>query len=98
MKILDIITEKESGLVIGKLRIIQLIEANLQLLIWVFIGSRNQNLLEIDSQISKYNYSLRKNYSIKLAILEKRLIYNKSMLSSQESIYNTTNLKSYYNQ
>ena len=82
MKILDIITEKGSSLVISKLRIIQLIEANLQLLMQVLIGSRNLNSLEIDPQILNCNHSLKKNYSIKLAISKKRLIHNKSMLSS----------------
>jgi len=41
LQVLDIILEKGKGPVIRKLRTIQLIEANLQLLIRIFIGSRN---------------------------------------------------------
>ena len=51
--------EKGKGPIIGKLRTIQLIEADLQILIYIFIGGRNDKNLEYDSRMSKFNYGLR---------------------------------------
>jgi len=66
--------------VIGKLHIIQLIEADLQLLMRIFIGQRNYSKIENDSRVSKYNFSSRPKYSIETELLEKRLMYNASIL------------------
>ena len=74
LKIVNIILEKGKELVLGKLHIIQLIEADLQLLICIFMRKRAQNNIEKDKRISEYNYVSRKGYSIKLAILEKWFI------------------------
>ena len=67
---LDVILEKGKGPVIGNLRIIQLIEADLQLLMRIYIGERNNDNIEEDSRLSKFNYRLRLNYSINTAILK----------------------------
>ena len=89
------IIEKGKGPVLGKLHIIQLIEADLQLLIRVYLN-RNQEDIEIDQRISKSNYGLWKNYSIDSAILEKRLIFDASILNSEKTVYNITDIQSYY--
>ena len=73
---LDVILEKGKGPVIGKLRTIQLIEAGLQLLMRIYIGGRNNENIERDERLSKFNYGSRANYSIETAILEKRLMYD----------------------
>ena len=44
----------------------------------------------------KANYGSRKNYSIETAILEKRLIMDRSMLSSKITVCNLTDLQSCY--
>ena len=52
--------------------------------------------IESDSRISKANYRLQKFYSIKIAILKKRLSDNNSILSQEIIMHNLTDLKVYY--
>ena len=78
--------EKGKGPKLGKLRTIQLIEADLQLLMRIFLGLRDNKQIESDEMFLKSNYSSRKNYSIESAILEKWLIYDTSMLSGKPII------------
>ena len=96
LKILDIILEKGKGPIIGKLRTIQLYEADLQLLMRIFIGGRNDDSIERDERISKFNYGSRKAYSIEEALLEKRLMYDTSIRDSQTMIHNISDLKACY--
>ena len=51
--------DKGKGLVLEKLQTIKLIEADLQLIIRILLGSRNKNEIENDKRISKDNYRLR---------------------------------------
>ena len=97
MKTLDVIIEKGKGPVLGKLRTIQLIEANLQLVMRILVNNRNKHRIEKDLRIAKSNYRSRLRYSIDDAILEKRLIYDNSMLSGKQIIHNMTNSQAYYN-
>ena len=46
LKVLDLILEIGKRRILGKLRIIQLIETNLQLLICIFIGGQNNNRIK----------------------------------------------------
>ena len=48
LQVLDVMLKKGKGLVLDKLRTIQLIEADLQLLIWIFITLRNTDSIERD--------------------------------------------------
>ena len=96
LKILDIILEKGKGPILGKLRTIQLYEADLQLLMRIFIGGRNDENVENDSRISKFNYGSRKSYSIDEALLEKRLMYDTSIRDGQPMIHNISDLKACY--
>ena len=64
IKVLDVILEKGKGPVLGKLRTIQLIEADLQLLMRIYIGERNKEVIENDQHLSKFNYGSRANYLI----------------------------------
>ena len=73
--------KKGKGPTLGKLCIIQLIKADMQLLIRIFMSIRNNRQIEKDSRLSKYNYGLRKGYFIELVILEKRLIHNYGIIS-----------------
>ena len=50
-KTLDVIIEKGKGPIIGKFRIMQLIEADLQLLIRIFVGMRNDKLIENNNHV-----------------------------------------------
>ena len=56
IKILDVMLEKGKGLVLGNLKTIQLIEANFQLIIRVFITLRNQQAIENNRRLSKFNF------------------------------------------
>ena len=71
LKILDIILEKRKERVLGKLRTIQLIKEDSQLLMRIFVRGRNDVKIESDQQLSQFNYRSRQNYSIDIAILEK---------------------------
>ena len=55
--VLDIMIKKGKGPKLGKLRTIQLIEADMQLLIRVFMSLRNQGKIEKDVRLLKCNYS-----------------------------------------
>jgi len=98
MKILDVTIEKGKGPVLGKLRTIQLIEANLQLVMRILVNNRNKYRIERDSRIAKSNYESRPRYSIDNAILEKWLIYDNSILIRKQTIHNMTDLQACYNQ
>ena len=74
VKILDIVIKKGKEPILGKLRTIQLIKADLQLLMRIFMGSSNKDLIEKDHRISKSNFGPRKHYSIKIVILKKTII------------------------
>ena len=92
LDIIDIMIEKGKDPMLRKLQTIQLIEANLQLLIRISISNRNQGAIEKDKRVSKCNYGSRRNYNIETAILKKRLIFNNSILIGESSTYNLTDL------
>ena len=74
VKILDTVLEKEKGPVIRKLRIIQLIEGDLQLLMRALVTNRNSIIAENSPRLSQYNFGNRKCFDITTAILEKQLL------------------------
>ena len=96
LDILDVMIGKGKGMVLGKLRIITLIEADLQYVMRIFLGEEVEEMIENDSRFSTANYGSRKNYSIESALLEKRLIFDNSMLSGKMTIYTITDLQSCY--
>ena len=96
IKLLAVILEKGKGPIIGKLRTIQLVEADLQILIRIFIGERNNENIEIDSRLSKFNYGSRRYYSIETAILEKRLMYDLAARDGKEIMHTISDLKVCY--
>ena len=87
---------KGKGMVLGKLWIITLIEADLQFIMRIYLGDEDQELIENDNRFSKANYGSRRNYSIETALLEKRLIFDNSMISGKETIYAITDLQACY--
>ena len=62
----------------------------------IFLYSDEEEIIERDPRISKANYSSRKNYSIEIAILEKRLVFDCSMINMEKTIYSFTDLKACY--
>ena len=91
------ILQKGKDPVIGKLRTIQLIEADLQLIIRIYVGRRNNENIERDDRLLQFNYGSRVNYSIETAILEKRLMYDIAVRDGKPILHNISDLKVYYN-
>ena len=60
------------------------------------MNNRNKYKTEADHRIAKSNYGSRLNYLIEDAILEKRLIYNNSIVIGKYNIHNMTDLQSCY--
>ena len=63
----------------------------------VSIKSESEEIIEKDNRFSKANFGSRKNYSIVSAILQKRLIFDDSLISRQHAICTMTDLKANYN-
>ena len=61
------------------------------------VNDDEEEIIEQDSRFSKSNYGSRKNYSIESAILEKRLVFDSSLLTNNLIIHHLTDLKSCYN-
>ena len=95
-KVLDVILREGKGMILGKLRTITLIEADLQYIMRIFLNDGKEERIEIDMRFSKSNYGSRKNYSIETALLEKRIVFDNSLISYKKNIYHLTDLKSYY--
>ena len=68
----------------GKLRIAQLIEAYVQILIRILINQRNKFEIEDDHRVAKCNCRSRPHYSIEDVLLEKRLMHDNSLLNRKE--------------
>ena len=83
MKILDAILYKGRELIIGKLRTIVLIKADLQCIMRMHLSDEYGEIIEKDNRFLKWNCSSRSNYSIEIEILEKRLMFNNSLLSAK---------------
>ena len=49
---LDAMLEKEKGPILEKLQIIELLEANFQILVWIFTGLRNDDNIENNKWLS----------------------------------------------
>ena len=62
----------------------------------IFLGDEGKEMIECDNRFSKANHGSRKNYSIESALLEKRLIFDNSMLSCKETICTIADLQSCY--
>ena len=92
----DIALKKGKGPVLGKLRILTLIEGDLQALMRIFPCAKDCELIENDKRLAKANYRLCKNFSIETAIAEKRLIADRSLLMHKATVYNLIDLKSCY--
>ena len=86
---------KGKGLVVRKLRTIQLIEVDLQLVMRIAFN-QNKYSIERDKRVSKNNFGSRPDYSIESAILYKRLVYDNSKLTNEVIVYNMTDLEACY--
>ena len=53
---------------------LEMIEADLKLVMWMFLGTRMNDILESDVRLSKHDYGSRKGHSTENSLLEKRLM------------------------
>jgi len=88
--------EKGKDSITNKFQTIQLIKANFQLIIRIFLNNRNSKNIENDTRLSKFNYGSRANYSIETAILEKRLMYDVAVRDGKPMLHNISDLKACY--
>lgn len=95
-KILDCIVEKGKGPILGKLRIIQLIEADLQLLMRIFFSLRTEGNIETDQRIAQCNFGSRRGYSVESCILEKRLLYESNLFDKTQLVHTISDLEACY--
>ena len=93
---MEVYIGKGKGSVLGKLRYLQLIKGDLQLMMRIYLLAKEEKIIKKDKRFSKANYGSRKNFSIELAILEKRLILDNSLLITEHMIYTLTDLQSCY--
>ena len=63
----------------------------------ILINIRNKFRTEKDQRVGNGNYRPRPQYSIEDTILEKRLVYDKSLLMGNNNIHNIIDLQVYYN-
>lgn len=87
LDIVDVVLEKGKGPRVDKLRIIQLIEADLQLFMRIAITNRTVIVAEKSNRLSCANFGNRKGYDISTAILEKTLIHNITYLNDHPTIH-----------
>ena len=80
---LDAMLGKGKGMIIGKLRAIILIEADLQNIMRMHLEDSEEEMIKSDDRSSKSNCSSRTNYSIETAMLEKRLTFDQNLLSAK---------------
>ena len=62
----------------------------------IHLRADKEELIENDRRFSKSNYGSRKNFSIEIALLQKRLIFDNSLIEMKPTIYTITDLQSYY--
>ena len=94
--VLDVMLEKEKGALLGKLRVIELIEGDLQIIIRIYVGLRNDGNIRGDNRLSTFNFGYRKQYSIESALLKKRLIYDTSKYNNEPIIHLLSDLEACY--
>lgn len=96
VKILDEVIDKGKGPILGKLRIMQLIEADLKLIMRIFVDLRMENVTKNQRNLSRYNFGSRKVFSIDTATLEKRLMCDYAKYSGQRMVHNLSDLEACY--
>ena len=87
--------EKGKDPIVGKLRRIQLIKADLQLVMRIVLN-QNKYYIKKDPRVLKSSFGSRLLYSIEIVILQKRIIYNNSKLINQVIVHNITDLEICY--
>ena len=62
----------------------------------IYLKSDKEEMIEKDQCFSKVQYGARKNFSIEIALLEKQLVFDNSLIETKPTIYTLTDLQSCY--
>ena len=73
-----------------------MIEADLQLVMRMLLGSRMNERIETDARASKHNYGSRSGCSIENALLEERLMMDHGKKSGEVNVHAVYDLEAYY--
>ena len=87
--------EKLKVLVLGKLRTMQLVEADIQLIMRMFVNIRNKGNMESDERGSKRNYGSRTAHLVAYAILEKILVFDNIIVTVNYNIHAIADLQAF---
>ena len=71
LKVVDVMLEKRKGPRLKKLRMLEMIEADLQLVMRMHLGSRMNERFDSDNRALKYDHGSRKGHSMENGLLEK---------------------------
>ena len=96
LDVLDVMIEKGKGNKINKLRVIQTLEEDSQLMMRIFLRKLIEGRYESDKRLYKHEYWSRKGYSIESASLEKRFIFDLAKSTEEVFSYTISNLESCY--
>ena len=88
--------EKGKGSSLGKLRAIELIEGDLELLTRIFVGLRNDESTKNNNILSTFNFRFRKQHSIESMLLENLLICYTSKCNNEPIMHLLLDLESCY--
>ena len=88
--------EKGKEPFLDKLREIELIKGDLQLMFRLHVGLRDDKKIKNNSRLSTLNFASRKYYSIKSALLERRLPCDASKCNNKSTVYLLSDLESCY--
>ena len=96
IKPLETCIEKGKSPLLGKLWNLQLIEGDAQIMMHIFLLAEETENIENVDRFSKANYGSKRKHSIETAKLEKRLVFDHSVIATKKTICNLTHLKSCY--
>ena len=87
---------KVKGPKLKKLRILEMIEADLQLVMRACLGCRMNERVETDKIVSKYNYGSRKGSFIENDLIEKRLMFDHAKKTEEINTHPISDLEACY--
>ena len=96
LKFADAMLEQVKVPRLKKLRILEMIEINLQLMMGTHLGVRMNNRVKTDQVVTNYNYSSRKGNYIENSLLEKILIFYHANKTEELNVHAMSDLESFH--
>ena len=89
--------EKRERSTFKKIRILEMIEADLQLVMRMHLWGWTNERVESDKRSSKQNYGSREGHSIENALLETMLIFDHAKKTEESNVHAMSDLEACYN-